>query len=84
MNGFKNPSTGFPAATSLSLMSAIMFAKVGEDAEVPLTRPVEPSATISKFRPWVETYTSKEFSFRRSSVQKNDGCSRLGNHGQYY
>lgn len=55
MNGFKKPSTGFPAATSLSLISAMILAKVGDDAEVPPMRVVLPPTTTSKFQPCVAT-----------------------------
>lgn len=56
MNGLRKPRGGLPAATSRSLINAMMLANVGEDAEVPPTRPVSPPLTISKFHPCVATY----------------------------
>jgi hypothetical protein len=51
----RNPSAGLPAARSWSFTSAIIAATLGEEADVPLTPPTNPSASTKKFQPWSET-----------------------------
>lgn len=54
-NGLRKPIVGLPAAISLSFNKAMMDAKTGEDAEVPLTASAIPPTIISKEEPCAAT-----------------------------
>ena len=54
MKGFKNPSGDLPAAISSALSSAMVLAKIGDEADVPETPSSAPPRMIARFSPWAE------------------------------